>query len=37
MASLIACPHCGPRPKEEFTVEGDAAIARPAPDAGEDA
>ncbi|WP_455270023.1 sarcosine oxidase subunit delta [Rhizobium herbae] len=37
MASLIACPHCGPRPKEEFTVRGDAGITRPAPDAGEDA
>ena len=28
MASLISCPHCGPRPKEEFTVKG-AALARP--------
>ncbi len=37
MASLIACPHCGPRPKEEFTVRGDAGMTRPAPDAGEDA
>ena len=33
MASLVPCPHCGSRPKEEFTVKG-AAIARPAPDAG---
>lgn len=33
MASLIRCPHCRQRPKEEFTVKG-AALARPAPDAG---
>ena len=33
MASLIACPHCGPRPKEEFTIRGDASLSRPAPDA----
>ena len=32
MASLIACPHCGVRPKEEFTVRGGAAPARPAAD-----
>ena len=32
MASLIPCPHCGPRPKEEFTVRG-AVLPRPAPDA----
>ncbi|MEK9282358.1 MULTISPECIES: sarcosine oxidase subunit delta [unclassified Bradyrhizobium] len=32
MASLIPCPHCGQRPKEEFTVKG-AALARPAADA----
>ena len=32
MASLISCPHCGPRPKEEFTVKG-AALARPEADA----
>ncbi|RCW22696.1 N-methylglutamate dehydrogenase subunit B [Ciceribacter lividus] len=36
MASLIPCPHCGQRPKEEFTVKG-AALARPTPDAGADA
>ncbi|GGE05502.1 sarcosine oxidase subunit delta [Aureimonas endophytica] len=36
MASLIRCPHCGARPKEEFTVKG-AALDRPAPAAGEDA
>ena len=36
MASLIRCPHCGPRPREEFTIRG-AALKRPAPDApGED-
>ena len=29
MASLIPCPHCGIRPKEEFTVRG-AAFSRPA-------
>lgn len=32
MASLIPCPHCGSRPKEEFEIKG-AALARPAPDA----
>ncbi|WP_411034493.1 sarcosine oxidase subunit delta [Shinella sp. BYT-45] len=32
MASLVACPHCGSRPREEFTVKG-AALPRPAPDA----
>jgi heterotetrameric sarcosine oxidase delta subunit len=32
MASLIDCPHCGLRPREEFTVRG-AALVRPAPDA----
>lgn len=32
MASLIPCPHCGLRPKEEFTIKG-AALPRPAPDA----
>ncbi|WP_062232664.1 sarcosine oxidase subunit delta [Aureimonas sp. N4] len=36
MASLIRCPHCGARPREEFTVRG-AALARPAPEAGEEA
>ena len=36
MASLIHCPHCGIRPKEEFTIKG-AALPRPAPEAGEDA
>ena len=32
MASLVACPHCGKRPKEEFTVKG-AALRRPSPEA----
>ncbi|AJY46279.1 sarcosine oxidase subunit delta [Martelella endophytica] len=36
MASLISCPHCGSRPKEEFTVKG-AVVKRPEPDAGETA
>lgn len=36
MASLISCPHCGVRPKEEFTIKGDADLARPAADAGAD-
>jgi sarcosine oxidase subunit delta len=34
MASLISCPHCGVRPKEEFSIKGDANLVRPAPDAG---
>ncbi len=33
MASLIDCPHCGRRPKEEFTVKGNVEGARPSPDA----
>ncbi|TKT78233.1 sarcosine oxidase subunit delta [Aquamicrobium sp. LC103] len=32
MASLISCPHCGIRPKEEYAIKG-AALPRPAPDA----
>ncbi|WP_420410498.1 sarcosine oxidase subunit delta [Hoeflea sp.] len=32
MASLVSCPHCGLRPKEEFTIKG-AALPRPSPDA----
>lgn len=36
MASLIDCPHCGPRPKEEFGIKG-AVLARPAADAGPEA
>ncbi len=37
MASLIACPHCGTRPKEEFTIRGDAAPVRPGADASDGA
>ncbi|WFU00808.1 sarcosine oxidase subunit delta [Rhizobium sp. CB3171] len=33
MASLITCPHCGTRPKEEFTIRGSASATRPAPSA----
>ena len=33
MASLITCPHCGRRPKEEYSIRGDASLIRPAPDA----
>ncbi len=33
MASLISCPHCGTRPKEEFTIKGDANLSRPVPHA----
>ncbi|MGD9913428.1 MAG: sarcosine oxidase subunit delta [Rhizobiaceae bacterium] len=36
MASLIHCPHCGSRPKEEFTIRG-AALTRPSPGAPEHA
>ena len=32
MASLVHCPHCGRRPKEEFTIHG-AAVERPLPGA----
>lgn len=32
MASLIDCPHCGKRPREEFTTLG-SAVSRPAPEA----
>lgn len=31
MASLIECPHCGKRPREEFTTLG-SAVSRPSPD-----
>ena len=27
---LINCPHCGSRPVEEFTFNGDASLTRPA-------
>jgi heterotetrameric sarcosine oxidase delta subunit len=33
MASLITCPHCGVRPKEEFQIRGDAGPRRPDPTA----
>lgn len=33
MASLIDCPHCGPRPREEFGVKG-AVLPRPDAEAG---
>ncbi|MBS8260632.1 sarcosine oxidase subunit delta [Roseibium polysiphoniae] len=33
MASLITCPHCGERPKEEFTIRGDATVTQPSPEA----
>ena len=36
MASLISCPHCGTRPKEEFFIRGDATPVRPAPMAAEE-
>ncbi|WP_337183935.1 sarcosine oxidase subunit delta [Shinella sp.] len=37
MASLISCPHCGIRPKEEFSIRGDATPVRPAPMADDEA
>ncbi|NRP70095.1 Sarcosine oxidase subunit delta [Ensifer psoraleae] len=37
MASLITCPHCGVRPKEEFSIRGDASLVRPAPTASDEA
>lgn len=36
MASLIHCPHCGVRPKEEFVIRG-AALHRPDAEATFDA
>ncbi|MCM2400981.1 sarcosine oxidase subunit delta [Rhizobium sp. S153] len=36
MASLIKCPHCGVRPKEEFSIRGDASVARPSPAASDE-
>jgi heterotetrameric sarcosine oxidase delta subunit len=36
MASLIHCPHCGARPKEEFSIKG-AALTRPTPESSEEA
>ncbi len=37
MASLISCPHCGTRPKEEFMIRGDAAPVRPSAMASDEA
>ncbi|OLP44212.1 sarcosine oxidase subunit delta [Rhizobium oryziradicis] len=37
MASLITCPHCGVRPREEFTIRGDASPVRPKASASDDA
>lgn len=37
MASLITCPHCGVRPKEEFSIRGDASPVRPASGAPDEA
>ena len=37
MASLIPCPHCGIRPKEEFSIRGSASPVRPAAGASDDA
>jgi sarcosine oxidase subunit delta len=31
----LLCPFCGERGLEEFTYAGDAALVRPAPDAGQ--
>ena len=33
----IDCPWCGVRDEAEFQYQGDAAVSRPAPDAGEEA
>lgn len=33
----ITCPHCGLRDEIEFRYRGDATVARPSGDAGEDA
>jgi heterotetrameric sarcosine oxidase delta subunit len=35
MASLIHCPHCGVRPRDEFTIKGDATVHRPAVEASD--
>lgn len=37
MASLITCPHCGVRPREEFSIRGDASPVRPKAAATDDA
>ena len=36
MASMITCPHCGTRPKEEFSIRGDATVVRPSPKASDE-
>jgi methylglutamate dehydrogenase subunit B len=36
MASLITCPHCGVRPKEEFSIRGDAVPVRPSPNGSDE-
>ncbi len=36
MASLIECPHCGLRPKEEFGIKG-AVLPRPSAEASPEA
>ncbi|MDG4720174.1 MULTISPECIES: sarcosine oxidase subunit delta [Thalassospira] len=35
MSSLVKCPHCGSRPREEFTVRGEVATPRPVAGADE--
>ena len=34
---LITCPHCGARPEIEFRYGGEAHVARPDPEAADDA
>lgn len=34
---LIPCPHCGPRPEDEFAYRGDATVTRPLPGDAADA
>lgn len=33
MSALLSCPHCGPRPVQEFRYAAEASSARPEPDA----
>ena len=35
MSSLVKCPHCGLRPREEFTIRGEVPTPRPAAGADE--
>ncbi len=37
MASFIHCPHCGVRPRQEFSIRGDASVMRPHPEASDEA